>query len=215
MRSAAAYAEQLTQLLPPGPAWPREPDTLLGRLLQALADELARVDGRAFNLLDEADPLTALELLGDWERVAGLPDPCIPIATTTRERQIAVARKISGIGGQSIPFFEELAARLGLEVEIVEHRPFRAGCAAGLPVYGEAWAHAFTVRALPPSDSSNDPARLQFVAFRAGAGHSGDRLRSFGAADLECVIGRAAPAHAAVLFAYPQEPEPALWFSFL
>lgn len=41
------YLRQLQALLPPGPAWPKDDDATLTRMLAALAAELSRVDGRA------------------------------------------------------------------------------------------------------------------------------------------------------------------------
>jgi uncharacterized protein YmfQ (DUF2313 family) len=215
MRDAAAYAEQLQQLLPPGPAWPRSTDSVLGRLLRAIAEELARIDGRAFALVEEADPRTALELLPDWERVAGLPDECVPIPGGVRERQIAAARKITGIGGQSIAFFEELGAQLGIEIDIQEFAPFVAGSYAGDEVRDDSWRHVFRIRVLPPSESSGGSPTLRFAYFSAGQSNAGDLLSSVNAEELECVVRRAAPAHAVTLFAYPQDPEPLLWFDFI
>lgn len=213
MRSAEAYAEQLAQLQPPGAAWPRQPDSWFGRLLRAIAEEFARVDGRALTLLEEADPLSALELLPEWERVAGLPDACIPISDAIRERQVAVARKIAGIGGQSIPFLIDLAERLGLEVEIDEFEPFTTASTVDGLIYTDDWRFAFLVRALPPSESSGDPMRLRFTYLTTESGVD-ERIRGVSADDLECVISRAAPAHANALFAYPTDPEPVLWFEF-
>jgi len=203
-RTEAEYGTQLGQLLPPGRAWPREPDTWLGRLLGGLAAEFARVDRRGFDLLEEADPRNALELLPEWERLAGLPDPCRPIAESVRERRSAVAAKVAGQGGQTPAFFVELAHSAGYEVEIHEFSPFVAGSAAGDEVQGEEWRHTFLVEVF-----SSTPDQL----FAAGA-YAGDRLRTFGAIDLECLIGRARPAHSTVIFSYPVDPEPLLWFDF-
>jgi len=214
MRDTSAYRQQLQALLPPGAAWPRDEDAVLTRLLDALAAGLAAGDGRARALIEEADPLTALELLPDWERAVGLPDPCSPISDTIRERQLAVARKIAGIGGQSRPFFVQLAALLGLEVEIEEHPPFSTASEVDRPLFGSAdWPHAFTVRALPPSEASGDPAPLRSAWLTTASGVD-ERIRSFGSEDLECVVARARPAHAQVIFAYPEDPEPMLWFDF-
>ena len=41
MRNSDAYLAQLQALLPPGRAWPREPDAVLTKLLHAFADALA------------------------------------------------------------------------------------------------------------------------------------------------------------------------------
>ena len=214
MMDMVAYREQLQALLPPGRAWPRDDDADLTRLLAALADEFARIDARASALIDEADPLTALELLPDWERAAGLPDACVPIAEGIRARQIAVARKIAGLGGQSRAYFIDLAARIGLEVSIEEYAPFTAVSTVDGPLYDDDWRHVFTVRALPPSESSNDPTRLRFADFTTESTVD-QALRIFGIEDLECVITRARPAHSIIQFAYPQDPEPMLWFDFL
>ena len=214
MRSSAAYLSQLQALLPPGAAWPRDEDAVLTRTLAAFADEFARVDARALALLEEADPLSALELLEDWERAVGLPDDCAPGGGAIRERQLAIARKLASLGGQSRATFVDLAALLGLEVEIDEFAPFAAGRPAGTPVYNLAWRFAFAVRTLPPSLSSLATSVFTVENFAAGRSQAGDPLRAFGSADLECLINRAKPAHTEALFVYEVDPEPLLWFDF-
>lgn len=213
MRSALEYSEQLQALLPPGRAWPRSSDSWLGRLLGGLAEEFARIDGRAFNLLDEADPLSALELLPDWERVAGLPDPCVPISTVVRERQLAVARKIAGLGGQSRTFFIELAARAGLEVEIDEFEPFTCISRCEDELFNDDWRFVWRIRVVA-STTSFDSGFLDRVAYFTATSGCDERLVSWGSDNLECLINRAKPAHTIVLFAYDLDPEPALWFDF-
>lgn len=211
MRSADDYTSQLQALLPPGRAWPRDPDSWLSRMLSALALEFARVDGRALGLLDEADPQTALELLPDWERVAGLPDPCIPVPIVIRERQIAVTQKIAGLGGQTPQFFIDLSARVGLRAEVEEFAPFAAGDLAGAELCSEAWRHAFGLRFF--GAATPDEFGLEMTEFRAGS-VAGERLRTWGSSNIECLASRARPAHSSVLFFYEIEPEPALWFDF-
>jgi len=73
--TAEEYLSQLQALLPPGAAWPRQGDAELTAVLQALADEFARVDQSADRLIDESDPRTASDLLTGWEADTGLPDP--------------------------------------------------------------------------------------------------------------------------------------------
>lgn len=80
--TAEQYQSQLLELLPLGAVWPRDLDTGLAKLLLAKADEFARVDGRADQLIEEADPRTTSEMLSDWERVVGLPDECMDLAPT-------------------------------------------------------------------------------------------------------------------------------------
>jgi hypothetical protein len=49
--TAADYREQLAGLLPHGPAWPRIDSSWLQKVLAASAEELARIDARADDLV--------------------------------------------------------------------------------------------------------------------------------------------------------------------
>jgi len=161
---AVDYLDQLKQLLPPGPAFPRDEDTTFNRLLGAIAEEFGRFDVRVERLPEEADPRTALELLPDWERVAGLPDVCTgTIATTVPERRAAIVAKITARGGQSLAYLTSLAANLGYAVVISEYRPLRARFRAGSRCHSVDWAFAFKVEVLAadaiPSGALTDSAR--------------------------------------------------------
>lgn len=111
--TAEEYRSQLQALLPPGAAWTREPNAVLTKTLHAIADELARVDVRADELLTESDPRATFELLGDWERAFGLPATCVPAGQTTTERRNALAAKVAALGGQSRAYFLKLASDIG------------------------------------------------------------------------------------------------------
>jgi len=210
-RQASDYAAQMRQLLPPGAAFDFPEDGVFASLLLAFGDELARVDARASALYREADPRAALELLPDWERVLGLPDDCTGEPDGALERQVAVHQKITGVGGQDRGSFEEIAARLGYEIEIEEHRPLRAGALVNDRSKGEAWAFAWTARIQPTDDVFIE---REFIAHLKVGDPCNRRIRGFGALDIECVIRRAAPAHTYVLFAYEVEPTAALYFDF-
>lgn len=191
--SAADYLSQLQALLPQGPAWPRDADATLTQLLAALAEEFARVDLRAENLLDEADPRTTAEMLSDWERVAGLPDPCVTAAQSTQERRAALVAKFTNLGGQSRQFYIDLAASLGYTITITEFHQFRVGeSAVGDALYGDDWVFAW--RANAPATTIRE--------FRVGESTVGDPLRSWGDELLECALNRLKPAHTHVLFGY-------------
>ncbi len=191
--TAEDYRDQLLALQPPGAALPVDPDSTWGRLLQALADELARIDGRADDLVDEADPRTTYELLPDWERVAGLPDACTPDGHTVDARRDALTGRIAGIGGQSAAYFIWLAADLGYSVTITEFRTADAGAAvAGDAINGEPWRFAWQVNA--PQTTVTDAV--------AGSSGAGEPLRAWGNELLECVLRARRPAHTTVLFSY-------------
>lgn len=192
--SPDAWLSQLQALLPPGLAWPRHPDAVLTRLLGPIAAQMSRIDGRAAELLREADPRQTLELLAEWEADTGQPDPCAgPAVTLTGRRGRVLAKLLGRPGGQSIAYYTALAARYGQEIAIEEFRPFRAGARAGDRCRSVAWHFAWRVQGYAGS-----PTR-----FRAGRSIAGDRLAEWGNQILECVIRRTAPAHSHVLFGYP------------
>lgn len=204
------YQDAMLQLLPPGAAWPREPDSIFGQLMLALGDEFARVDGRIDNLIDEADPRTTLEMLADWERVAGLPDACAGAPDSIGERRIALVNKLAQRGEQSIPYFTAIASRLGYYVEIIETDALKAGFRAGALCNGDAWCFAWIVHVVVGSAEY----LASYAQFRVGS-RAGERLRGFSALNLECLIRRAKPAHSEVMFIYEVEPAPTLWFDFI
>lgn len=211
MFDASAYAAQLRALLPQGRAWNRSPDSMLGRLLDGIAQEFARIDARADDLLDEADPRTALELLPDWERVAGLPDACFGQPDNIPERQVAVASRITGLGGQSRAYFIELAASLGYLVEIEEFRPARCGDRLGVLCHSDAWVGTWRMHILPNDDVPDS----QTVLTQARCGDRlGVRLRGWGSISLECLVNRHKPAHTRIFFTYQITPEALFWFDF-
>lgn len=210
-RDAVAYAAQLKQLLPRGAAWLAPPGSVLARLLLGLAEEFARIDARLMALLEEFDPRTALELLPDWERVAALPDACTGAPETATERQAALHYKLTRTGSQNAAAYIEMAARVGYQVWVEDHRPLRTGFRAGDRCNGLDWAFAWTLHIRPVDGWLDEDS---FVAvFRCGS-RAGDRLRGWGALDLECLISRAAPCHTTVLFAYEVHPTPAFWIDF-
>ncbi len=127
--------------MPPGAAWPRAAAAMLTRLLDALAAEFHRADARAANLVEEADPRTAHELLADWERMAGLPDECYPEANTLERRRRALVSRLTRPGGQSRRYFIGLAAALGYGVAVTEFTPHdvTATAAALFMAIGTTW----------------------------------------------------------------------------
>lgn len=193
-RTAAEYREQLKALLPPGQAFPREPGTTMEILLDGLAQELARVDVRGEYLTIDANPMTATELLADWERVAGLPDKCAgTLETTMQGRRNVLQAKLASTGGQSKAYFIEVASALGYEVTITEFRPFRAGLSqAGDPLTNGDWVYTWRINA----------PETTIIPFRAGLSAAGEPLQTWGNDTLECKINQLKPAHTIVLYGY-------------
>lgn len=191
-----AYARQLLQLLPRGAAWEVEPQDVRWRLLLGIAEEFARVDARAGVLVDEADPRTTSELLTDWERVFGLPDPCVGSDLTLAQRRAALLARYTGLGGQTPAYFVGVAAALGYTVTITEFRPYSVNDSVDTPLYDDPWAYAWQVNA--PLNTIGE--------FTVDTPVS-EPLAWWGNAALECVLTRLKPAHTRVLFAYTAPPE--------
>lgn len=207
-RDASAQAEMLRQLLPRGRAWNLKPGGVFERLLRAIGEEFARIDARGLDLIEEADPRTALETLADWEAELGLPDECTSAPDGVAERRAAVMQKLTVLGGQNAAWFIDLAARLGYVIEIEEHHPARMGCRCDERLYGQDWAFAWTVHVMPLDGFLEGD--LSVAVARIGS-RLGVRLRGWGSLDLECVIARARPSQTLVLFTYETEPTPAFW----
>jgi uncharacterized protein YmfQ (DUF2313 family) len=192
--SESDYLSQLQELLPPGIAWPRDPDSLLAKHLSGFAAELARIDARAERLVMESDPRETNELLTDFERMCGLPDPCaasVADEITTAERRGAVLALLTGVGGQSAAYFVWLAESFGYTIKVVEFRLHDVNCTVDDALYSDPWQYAWQVDA---------PAVrvAHFTVFDTVS----DPLAWWGNVLLECLIRRYKPAHTTVIFAY-------------
>ena len=128
-RGGEAYGNALMSLLPQGLAWPRYPGTILVNTVRGLANYWGFVDGRAADLLEiESDPRYTTEMLSDWERNWGLPDPCeVRPPDTEQGRRDELVFKMTLYGGQSRQFFIDYAERQGETVTIKEYAPYMCG----------------------------------------------------------------------------------------
>ncbi|MEW5904217.1 MAG: putative phage tail protein, partial [Pseudomonadota bacterium] len=147
--TADDYLSQLQALLPQGPAWTRDADAVLTRLLDAMAQEFARIDARADQVIDEADPRTTEELLTGWERVAGLSatSPLDGSQMSVDQRRSNLLAKLVERGGQSPAYFIQLAARMGFTITITEFKEWSVDDSVDEPLYGTDWNFAWQVNA--------------------------------------------------------------------
>lgn len=127
-RSGENYGDAFLSLLPQGQAWPKYPGSTLDLACRGLAEYWGFVDSRAADLLEiESDPRITFELLTDWERNWGLPDPCYKAPETIGERQQALVMRMTMQGAQSREFFIEVAAMIGYTITITEYRVWVVG----------------------------------------------------------------------------------------
>ena len=170
------FQAALTRLLPRGRAWPRNGGSELSQLLGAHADAVYAVHARFVELLEvEADPAQANQLLADWEKDYGLPDPCTPLNPSLQQRHAALLAKIAAYGGQSPAYFINVAAALGYAITITE----------------------------PSANTWVVNGALSTVTYaRADQSVADDPLFTSGNTQLECVLNRLKPAHAVLVFSY-------------
>lgn len=110
------YSRMMMNLLPPGKVWRLVAESITATLLAASADELGRLEDRSVNLLNEADPRTAVELLPEYESELELPS-----TGTNAERQARVtALLISQQGFRPVDFQTALAPLLGSVITVIE-----------------------------------------------------------------------------------------------
>jgi len=190
--SASEYGQAMLALLPRGPVWPREPDSVLYRVMGALAPTYVRSHKRSGELIEEAFPATTNELLAEWEATMGLPDPCAGEAPTFALRRAQVVAKLTGRGGQSKEYFIAVALSLGFAITITEFREFCADDPCEGPLYGDLWAFAWQVNA----------PLVSLLEFEADTWRADDPLAIWGNAILECALQAIKPAHTTLLFSY-------------
>lgn len=132
-RSAAEYKEHLKGLLPFGKAWTRDPDSVLSQVLESIAYELARLDGRAYDLLDESIPANSTELLEEYEEEFNITVP----STDTATRQATIAAKLTALGGLFKEYYIEVANTLGYTITFYEFSPFWVGIMTAIDPCGD------------------------------------------------------------------------------
>jgi uncharacterized protein YmfQ (DUF2313 family) len=168
-------------------------DAYFTRLLSAFSQEFARVDQRIDDLIDEADPRTTLEMLPDWERLAGLPDPCVTSEQTVEQRQSALVSKLTMQGGQSRAYYIQTAEDLGYPAATIEeYFPFTCESYCDEFLNSIADRHTWTI--FLPSDGGFEVMTCESPC--------DSFLQSFGDEVIECRINQYKPAHTKVLFAY-------------
>jgi len=211
-RTGSDYGFAFLQLLPQGQAWPRDPFSTLVLCIYGLADYWGFVDGRAADLLEtESDPRATRELLPDWERNWGLPDPCIiNPPTALAERRADLVAKMTLLGAQSRAYFYGVAEKLRYNIEITEFAPYMTGVSRCGDTRGQ----------FNPGDPNHyhwtlGPPEIRFywtihvsakklTYFHCNSSQCGiDRLLRIDIADdLECLFNRWKPAHTKIVYDY-------------
>lgn len=210
MANQEQYLDLLLSLLPKGQI-SIEKDSNLSKVLNACAAELATVDMHARKLIEESDPRTTLEIISEYETVAGLPDECDHgVTNTLQERRTRLTQKLTKLGGQSRPYYLEIAQELGYQIQIREFKPFRCG-ESEITDISMASDDYGTITELCTVESDIffwevevDGDRTTW--FRAGESQCGidSMLQLDRATDLECILNQLKPAHTHLQFIYQE-----------
>lgn len=186
------HSELLRRLLPPV-AYDSS-STVISAELRAEGQALDEAMRNADFMLSESDPRTTVQILSDWERVAGLPDSCsATLALSVAQRQAALTAKITMRGGQSRPYFIEMAAKLGFPGStITEFAPMTCNGTCNDALWSEADLFAWQVN-LPSAGG---------VFIASCNSDCNSALASWGNAMVECAIRKFRPAHTTPVFAY-------------
>jgi uncharacterized protein YmfQ (DUF2313 family) len=215
-RSGSDYVEAFLALLPQGNAWPRQSNSVFVKACTGLSNYWGFVDSRIADLLElESDPRKTVELLPDWERNWGLPDPCFKEVTTVPQRQEVLVAKMTLLGAQSRQFFTWVAGVWeGVTIHIVEYSPFMVGVSQvgdtrtppldPNPLIGEyRWYLG------PPEmrfywSINSDEAVLKWFRCGYGGGQTGvdPHLRIITESPIDCLLDRWKPAHTQIVFDY-------------
>lgn len=110
----------LQRHLPTGWLWDafRVPGKLMYRLLVAFSLAYEDMTAALCHLAVELNPFTTEQLIEEWERACGLPDPCLPKATTLEERRAWVIFRLAKRKWTTAGDWHDLAALFGLTISI-------------------------------------------------------------------------------------------------
>lgn len=189
-----SWLSSLQSLLPPGRAFTRDPDSVLSKVLTAVASMFLHAQLKFEALLDEADPRRATTMLPDWERMLGLPDHCTPAGQQLVDRQRAAYQRLTEEGGQSRPYFIGLAEKLGEPgVTITNFRRMTCNSNCNDGLYSLADRFAWRI---------NIPRPALNVRLANCNSHCNAALQEYAPSLIECAINERKPAESSVLFAY-------------
>ena len=191
----AGWLQALYGLLPPGKLFDfvRSGASRLSQIVDGMSPELNRASNALADLWEQSDPRGALDtsdpgydtiaLLPDFERVFGLPDPCIGAPATADERRAILYAKWIATGGQTEAYFIEVAEGLlgdgfTVTIDTLPKVPFRCDInACGDPLYGESYYNVWNMDVTPVPTAAQQAA-------------------------LECLINKYKPAHTIAEFTY-------------
>ena len=90
----------------------------LRKILIGLASEWLNFRSKINEVSNEYNPKTTTKLIEEWEEFVGIPDDCIPVASTIEQRRLNVLLKLAGINATTEKQFKNVASILGYNIEV-------------------------------------------------------------------------------------------------
>lgn len=90
----------------------------LRKILIGLASEWLNFRSKINEVSNEYNPKTTTKLIEEWEQFVGIPDNCIPVASTIEQRRLNVLLKLAGINATTEAQFKNVASILGYNIEV-------------------------------------------------------------------------------------------------
>jgi uncharacterized protein YmfQ (DUF2313 family) len=120
-RDLNEYTDSLAEYMPGGKLFASKniQDSNFRKLLIGMSGELFRANGLLREYSNGIIPDQTVKFIEEWERALGIPDDCFNNSGTIDIRRRNVLTKLSALGVQTIPDFEELASVFGIVVEVL------------------------------------------------------------------------------------------------
>ena len=93
-------------------------DSTLRKILLGLASEWLNFRDKINEVVNEYNPQKTTTLIQEWEEFVGIPDDCIPVASTIEQRRLNVLLKLAGINATTEKQFKNVASILGYNIEV-------------------------------------------------------------------------------------------------
>ena len=167
-------------------------DSTLRKILLGLASEWLNFRDKINEVVNEYNLQKTTALIQEWEAFVGIPDDCIPVASTIEQRRLNVLLKLAGINATTEKQFKNVASILGYNIE-VSNGVSTSTFPLTLPflLISEASAPFTIVITLPSSiKPSGFPLTFPFT------------LTSQQPAILDCLFNKLKPANTQLFFRY-------------
>jgi uncharacterized protein YmfQ (DUF2313 family) len=128
------FYQALTSLLPQGYAWPRDPNSVLMRLMRATAGAFGELQAFIEQTVAQWQPHITVNRLAEWEAATGLPDDCFGTDQTANGRRLLLLDRLRGMqlkfedsSAAALGAIEDICLALGYPASAKYNLPFRVG----------------------------------------------------------------------------------------